>query len=775
MKEIRGVIEKQYGMNTRRRFRYCSAILVVALLFYAPFASAEQLTLRSVDFSSLAGDRLQLALRMSGPARVPRVFHTGNPARIVLDFSGVGNALEKKVIPINVGVVSRLHAIEASGRTRVVVNLLKMAPYDTRVDGNDVLITLQNQSGAGTQAARVGRGDTARPGASLSPAIQAPGSIGVPTTQPRPSLTPTAAVSKGSQAMTSQSYTLPKQSIQNIDFRRGKKGEGRVLISLSDPNTVVDMQEKGGKVIVHFVNTDLSPALARTLDVLDFATPVQSVATVKEGNRVKMTITPATGDYDYFSYQSEGNLTLEFRPLTRAKKIDQRKKKFHFTGNRLSLNFQDIEVRSVLQILADFTNLNIVASDSVGGHITLRLNDVPWDQALELILKSKGLGKRRTGNVVMVAPQAEINKIEKEEYEALAIKEKFEPLKTEIIQLNYAKAIEVQAVLMGVQDSAGAPPPDVGVPEYAGRFAPDLVSPPSAASNRASILSERGVVNIDPRTNILIVKDTPRNLAAVRKLVQELDKPVRQVLIESRVVVANSNFTREIGVRFGAVKETSGFSLRGTTPPPQQQIGGGVQPVPQDLLVDLAAVAAQGSLGLAIFKAGDYLLSLELSALQAEDRGEILSNPRIVTSDQETARIEQGLEIPFSTVSQNGTQIQFKKAVLRLEVTPHITPDDHVQMELYITNDVRGQETINGPTIDKREIQTEVLVDSGDTVVLGGIFERERRRSVDLVPFFGELPGVGWMFRRQRNIDDKRELLIFITPKILKETLALGE
>ena len=765
MNEIQGLINKQYGMNTRRRFRYCSGILVVAFLFYATLASAEQLTLQSVESLSLPGDRLQLELHMSGPARVPRVFHTGNPARIALDFSGVGNALEKKVIPINVGAARSVHAVEASGRTRVVVNLLKMVPYDTRVDGNDVLITLQNQSGAGIQAAQVGRGDTARPRSSLSPAIQVPRSTGAPTTQPRPSFTPGATASQGAQAMAPQSYAFPRQSIQNIDFRRGKKGEGRVLISLSDPNTVVDMQEKGGKVIVYFMNTDLPHSLARTLDVLDFATPVQSVATVKEGNRVRMTITPATGDYDYLSYQSEGKLTLEFRPLTRAQKIAQLKKKFNFTGKRLSLNFQDIEVRSVLQILADFTNLNIVASDTVGGHITLRLNDVPWDQALDLILKSKGLGKRQTGNVVMVAPQAEINKIEKEEYEALAIKEKFEPLKTEIIQLNYAKAAEVQAVLMGVQDSAGAPPP-VGVPEYAGSYAPDLVSSPSDASNRASILSERGVVNIDPRTNILIVKDTARNLAAIRKLVQDLDKPVRQVLIESRVVIANANFTREIGVRFGAAKETSGFALRGTSTPAR------------NLLVDLAAAAGQGaggSLGLAIFKAGDYLLSLELSALQEEDKGEVLSNPRIVTSDQETARIEQGVEIPFSTVSQNGTQTQFKKAVLRLEVTPHITPDDHVQMELFITKDARGEETINGPTIDKREIQTEVLVDSGDTVVLGGIFEHERQRAVDSVPFFGELPGIGWMFRKQLKVDDKRELLIFITPKILKETLALGE
>jgi type IV pilus assembly protein PilQ len=766
MKEIQGLTNERYGMNTRRWLRYCSGILAAAFLLYATLASAEQLTLRSVDFSSLPGDRLQLELHMSGPAPVPRIFHTANPARIALDFSGVGNALEKKVIPINVGVASSLHTIEASGRTRVVVNLLEMVPYDTRVDGNDVLITLQKQSGAGPQPAQLDRGDTARPRSSLSPAIQPPGSTGATTTRPRPSFTPSATASERAQAIAPQPSAFPRQSIQNIDFRRGKKGEGRVLISLSDPNTVVDMQEKGGKVIVYFMNTDLPPSMARTLDVLDFATPVQSVATVKEGDRVRMTIIPATGDYDYLSYQSDGQLTLEFRPLTRAQKIAQLKKKFNFTGKRLSLNFQDIEVRSVLQILADFTNLNIVASDTVGGHITLRLNDVPWDQAMDLILKSKGLGKRQTGNVVMVAPLAEINKIEKEEYEALAIKEKFEPLKSEIIQLNYAKAAEVQAVLMGVQDPAGAPPPDIGVPEYAGSYAPDLVSPPSDASNRASILSERGVVNIDPRTNILIVKDTARNLAAIRKLVQELDKPVRQVLIESRVVIANSNFTREIGVRFGAVKETSGFALRGTSTPAR------------NLLVDLAAAAGEGaggSLGLAIFKAGDYLLSLELSALQAEDKGEILSNPRIVTSDQETARIEQGVEIPFATVSQNGTQTQFKKAVLRLEATPHITPDDHVQMELFITNDVRGQETINGPTIDKRAIQTEVLVASGDTVVLGGIFEHERRRSVDSVPFFGELPGVGWMFRKQLKQDDKRELLIFITPKILKETLALGE
>jgi type IV pilus assembly protein PilQ len=467
-------------------------------------------------------------------------------------------------------------------------------------------------------------------------------------------------------------------------------------------------------------------------------------------------------------------------------KEEIKKKNFAYSGEKLTLNFQDIPVRSVLQILADFTNLNIVASDTVQGNVTLRLNDVPWDQALELVLKSKGLGKRQEGNIIRVAPLEEINKQEKEELEAQKVVEDLEPLRTEIIQINYTTAEDIKKVLVGTTERTSqsmSMPATIG-----GATASTAVSTLDVSQ---SVLSGRGNVTVDPRTNQLIVKDTPRNLERVRDLVRQLDKPIRQVLIESRIVIARNDFLRDLGSRLQVnrlvkARGADSFTDLGSTSDGvifQQPAFGGEKSTNADALVDLAAsgaaTAATGgasALGFTLIKAGDYLLDLELSAAQREGRSETVSNPRLITSDQTKAIIKQGVEIPYQTTVVAGggsaANITFKQAVLELNVTPHITPDDQVLMELLIKKDEKGEQTAIGPAIDKREIETKAQVANGETVVLGGVYEGVNRNNTDKVPFFGDLPGIGYMFRRNSVEDTKRELLVFITPKILKQDLA---
>ncbi len=695
---------------------------LVGWLLLALSVNAEETKLQDLQFKTLPGDKLQLVFKFDGPAVTPKVFQTNNPARIVMDFAGVKSALEKKKIPVNLGVVTRVNVVEGGGRSRVVINQLQQAPYELQAEGNRLLLTVNNAGSAAVSAA--------------------------------------ASTKAGGR-------DLLGQRIEKIDFRRGPQGEGRILIHLANPNTLVDLREEGGRVIATFLNTTLPPKLAKKFDVTDFATPVKSVSAFSDGKKTRIVVVPGASAYDYLSYQSDKLLTIEFRPLTRAEKEKVQKKKFPYTGQKLSLNFQDIPVRSVLQILADFTGLNIIAADSVKGNVTLRLNNVPWDQALDLILKAKGLGKRKEGDVVWIAPLDEIIKLEKKELEHVQFKEQKEPLRTEIIQLNYAKAADIMQVLKGMQRTAARQETGT-VPEYTTNFDEGASAAVDGAVAGGSILSARGEVNIDPRTNILIVKDTPTNLEAVRQLVLRLDRPVRQVLIESRVVIADDGFSRELGVKLAARRDSGSLGNR------QTSIGGALDAVGS--IVDLPAAVgpgAGGAFGIAIFKLNDYLMRLEISALQAENRGEVVSMPKVVTQDQTKASIEQGVEIPFQTVSQNGTQTQFKEAVLKLDVTPHITPDDRVVMDLMVKKDAQGDITPGGVAINKREIRTTVQVANGETVVLGGVYEREKRKTVDKVPFFGDLPGFGFFFRKTAVTDRKNELLIFITPKILKQAVAL--
>jgi type IV pilus assembly protein PilQ len=654
-------------------------------------------TLQAVDFAELPGNKTQITLTLSKPAPAPLSFTIDNPARIALDFPNTGNGLEQRSQSIGIGMAESITAVEAQGRTRVVVNLVDMVPYEAHTDGNQVILVVQNAGGEQSEAA--------------------------------------IAASRAAGGST--------DSINNIDFRRGEDGQGRVIVSLSDPSIPVDMQQQGGKVIVDFYRAQLPEELERRLDVLDFATPVKTIDTYTRGNNVHMVITPM-GDYDYLAYQSNNQFTIEVKALTKAEVEASKKDELGYSGERLSLNFQDIEVRSVLQLIADFTGINVVVSDTVNGSLTLRLKNVPWDQALDIILKTKGLAMRQTGNVMLVAPSEEIAAREKLELESQKQIEELEPMYSEFIQVNYAKAADLAGLLK---------------------------------SSDTTLMSDRGMVTTDERTNTLLVQDTAAKLVEVRQLVATLDVPVRQVLIESRIVIASNDFSRDLGVKFGLSKQTTfnddhivaaGGTLNSFTG--NNIIDPGFSP--DGLLVDLPVIGATSSIGLAIGKIGSHMLNLELTAMEAEGQGEVISSPRVLTSNQKTAFIQSGVQIPYQEATSSGaTSVSFKDAVLELKVTPQITPDDRIIMDLDVKKDSVGEIFLGVPSIDTNEVSTQVLVDNGETLVLGGIYEQEKIKEIDRVPFFGSLPLVSWMFKNTSITDDKAELLIFVTPKIVKEDL----
>jgi len=729
----------------RQKFQACGGLwhfawaLLLSLQLAA--AQADSLKLQSIDFNTLSGDSLQIQLTLDGPATSPRVFHTDNPARIALDLPGVSSGVDKKPIAVNVGNTETIQAIATADRTRVVISLTELPPYSTRVEGNNIFVIL-----------RKGKVLPAS-----DPAFQ------TVANERAPSMPPAEGVGAAGFG----------QSIRNIDFRRGDKGVGRVLITLANPRMVADIREEGRKVIASFPNASLPATLARRLDVMDFATPVQTIESLEDASGAKLIITPATDEYDYSSYQLENLLTIEFRPLTKVEREEIKKKAFSYSGERLSLNFQDIPVRSVLQILGDFTNLNIVASDTVGGNVTLRLNEVPWDQALDLVLKAKNLGKRQEGNIIQIMPLDELNRQTKEQLEAEKVVEELEPLKTEIIQLNYTTAEDIKKVLLETTEKTSSASGQTGI------GGDSNISTTTTLAVSQSILSPRANITVDPRTNQLIIKDTPRNLERVRDLVKLLDVPVRQVLIESRIVIANNDFSRELGSRFSVQNNIRKINIDGDSGPFSRAVADNGFFASGDALSDLGAGTAiagpGGAIGVTVMKVGSYLLDLELSAAQRDGRGEIVSNPRVMTADQTKAVIKQGVQIPYQSVVSIGggaaTAITFKDALLELNVTPHITPDDNIRMDLMIKKDSKGEAVGSNFAIDKREIDTQALVANGDTVVLGGVYEGIRTNNVDKVPFLGDLPGIGFMFRHTTTVDQRKELLIFITPKIIKQNL----
>jgi type IV pilus assembly protein PilQ len=689
---------------------------LVLLSAFLSDALANQL--QDVSFSALPGNRVEIVLTTSEPVTDSVSFTTDNPARIAIDLPGTSSALAQKVTPVAIGMARSITAIEAGGRTRVVVNLLEQVPHEIRSEGNRLIVSVGAGSGAGSMS----------------------------------------ATSAGQAAVAANRNVPARQglALENIDFRRGPQGEGRIEIELSDPSIVVDMRQQGDRVLLDFIDTNIPPQLARTLDVMDFATPVQTIETRPDGRNVRMSI-GTTGEFEHLAYQANNTYTVEFRALTRQEKEALRKAQQVYEGERLSLNFQDIEVRAVLQLLADFTGLNMVVSDTVSGRITLRLKNVPWDQAMDIILKTKGLSMRRNDNVVLVAPTEEIAAREKLELESQQQIEELAPLRSELIQVNYAKAEDLASLL-------------------------------KSAENK--LISERGSVSIDERTNTLLVQDTAAKISEVRALVNNLDIPVRQVLIESRIVIANNDFARDLGVKLGFGRSLSSGNSDGL-------IGGGLPgdlnassigyqgvEIPagsgnQGLLVNLPQTLAAGSGGALNFvlgKLGSYLLRLELSAMQQEGKGEIVSSPRVITSDQNEATIKQGVQIPYQEATSSGaTSVSFKDAVLELTVTPHITPDDRIIMDLNVKKDNPDftRAVLGVPPVDTRELETSVLVDNGETVVLGGVFERTKSKNMARVPFFGDLPYVGFMFKQEQVQDENSELLIFVTPKILKDTLTL--
>jgi len=723
-----------------------SALLAVSWPVARAAEAEAEPVLEAVDISPLSGNRLQLRFRLSGRlAAPPSAFTINEPARIVLDFLGTRNGLSTRQQAINVGVAERISVLEGADRTRASLNLAQLVPYQMQVQGNAVLLTLDN---AGTASART-------PPNSAAASVKA------------------AAKSRPSQSAPAPVVTSGPRNISDLSFRRGPAGQAVITVKLSNPSIPVDVRQEGNQIIADFQGATLSKGQQRRLDVTDFATPVSAVQALNRGNDARLTIDP-TPPFEFLAYQADNQYVIEVRPPQKSKEEDDKAALFDmskkkYTGDLLSLNFQDIEVRAILQILADFTGLNIVVSDTVKGNLTLRLQNVPWDQALDIILRTKGLTMRQNGNVVFIAPTEEIAAREKLELESRKVVEDLVPLRTEVIQLNYAKAEDVAKLLQ----------PERG-----------------KDNNTRNMLSPRGEINAYVPTNTLVIKDVPDKLTEIRKLIAELDTPARQVMIDSRVVIASDDYARDIGVRFGVtgVNQTSNGinalsgSLAGTSTIVNSAVNNltttgqpfpvAVPPLAERIGVPLPAAPSGGGapakLAMAILGA-DYLVDLELSALQTEGKGEILSNPRVVTTDLKKATIVQGRQIPYSEVDDQGqVTTQFKDALLKLEVTPQITPDDRVRMDLVISKDdvgVNVPQATGGfvPSIDKREVQTQVLVNNGETVVLGGVFEQNKNKGNDKVPLLGDIPLLGYLFQRNSTNTIKRELLIFVTPQILKE------
>lgn len=689
--------------------RLCKGGLAAVLLASTWWAHA-QVAIQSVSGGIQNGVEV-VRINTSEPLKaVPASFSIQSPARIAFDFPGVANAIGRSSVDINEGNLRSANVVQAGDRTRVVINLKQAAPYQTRVEGNTLLVLLER-----TEAV---------------------------TAQTNP---PVAF---------SESRNIDVGALRDIDFRRGTGGSGRVVVELSNNQVGVDIRQEGTGLVVEFLKSTLPEGLRRRLDVTDFGTPVRTVTTTQNGDRVRMVIA-ATGNWEHSAYQSDNQFVLEVR----EQRIDPSKltQGPGYSGEKLSLNFQNIEVRALLQVIADFTNFNVVTSDTVSGAVTLRLRDVPWDQALDIIMQAKGLGLRKTGNVLWIAPKDEISAREKQELEARATVESLEQVRTQSFQMNYAKAAEIATQLTSGSASGSA-----------------------AGGASARILSARGSVIAEPRTNQLFVTDIPSRLDQIRDLIAKLDIPIRQVLIEARIVEAEDEFSKSIGVRLGGgVRDFSAGSVNGNAV--RGNFGSNYSAVTtsptltSSPFVNLPALppnAQAASYALSLFNpSASRFLALEISALESDGKGRVVSSPRVVTADQVKALIEQGTEFPYQTATSSGaTAIAFRKANLKLEVTPQITPEGNIILDLDVNKDTRGETTADGIAIDTKHVQTQVLVENGGTVVIGGIFTQDERTDINKVPLLGDLPGVGNLFKSRNKRDNRSELLIFITPRVLGRT-----
>jgi len=696
-----------HSSSLMNRLFGAAASLVLAaglgLVPAAPARSADQPALQSVDVQPLPGQQLQITMRLSGPAPQPMSFTIDNPARISFDLPNTTLAMASKRIDVHASGVDTIVAAETKDRTRLVVSLDKLVPYDTRVAGNNIVVMLGGASAASA------------------------------TVAPTPTATPLGNV----------------RELRAIDFRRSSDGAGRVMVKLSDPHIHINLHQVGSQVVVDFSDASVPANLMRRYDATDYGTPIMGFDVTRVGNGSRIAIS-ANGDFEQLAYQSDDQYVVEVSPKRHAANAQEDKP--IYTGERLTLNFQDIETRAVLQLLADASGQNIVVSDSVSGNVTLRLQNVPWDQALDIVLRTKGLDKRKQDNVIIVAPQAELAAREKADLAARKDVQELAPLRSEYLQVNYAKAKDMEALIK---------------------------------SQNNSLLSPRGSVTVDERTNTLLLQDTSDRLADVRRLVATLDIPVRQVLIESRIVIVSNDFKRELGAIFGftgwhangntlynTAGTAAGINNNSGTPPAGSAFT--VPPAANRYNVNLPVGNPAGSIALGVL-GSNFVVDLELSAAQAETQANIISSPRVVTANQKEATIEQGVEIPYQQSASSGaTTIQFKKAVLSLKVTPQITPDNRIIMDLDVRDDSVGNVVVasggvNVPSINTREIATQVLVNDGQTVVLGGILETTQREDDTKVPYLGDIPFLGHLFKNTSHQDNKDELMIFITPKIVHE------
>jgi type IV pilus assembly protein PilQ len=709
----KSVVNKGIGRNAKG---LRGIVAVVLTTWFAQAAQAAP-TVTDIEFSSRPGSKFEVRLDFDETPPDMEAYTIEKPARIAIDFPDTKSALERKRYTLNYGNATGVVVLESGDRTRMVVNLVTLVPYQTRVEGNSLYLVVGQDAG---------------------------------DEYIKQTADPTQLASQVEQV------AKVKSEISDLQFQRTADGEGRLTLELTDPSVDVNVFSEAGDIKVEFLDTSVPERLIRRYDVTDFATPVNSVE-VNTSERGASLVLNTQGDSDYLAYQTDNEYVLSVKPLSK-KEMEQRRDEFNYVGERISLNFQDIEVRAVLQLIADFTELNLVASDTVNGRITLRLQNVPWDQALELVLKTKGLDKRQVGNVLMVAPAAEIAERERQEIESNRQIAELAPLQSEFIRVRYANANEIVKLFQAGTEEGG------------------------------TMISERGSVVVEPRTNSLIVTETAEKLADIRALIELVDIPIRQVMIEARIVIAQSDLQEELGIEWGGAyldPDHNGniISISGdgddATNLNNSVINGGIPAptFPDALAVDLGVASPTGSFAVG-FTSDDLFLQAELSALEASGRGEVVSQPKVITGDKQQATILSGTEIPYQQASASGaTNVSFKEAVLKLEVTPNITPDDRILLDLVINQDSLGELVPSGqfggqiPSIDTTELTSQVLVANGETVVLGGVFRTEDVESVSKVPFLGDLPYVGVMFRNQSSTKTKTETLIFITPRILADTL----
>jgi|SaaInlStandDraft_1057018.scaffolds.fasta_scaffold00068_16 type IV pilus assembly protein PilQ len=737
--------------------------LMLSLYCFSWSAAAIDNRVTDIDFTSLSSDQFEISLQFSQRPPQPKSYEIAEPARLVLDFADVQSQLAKKKYPLSFENARDAVVVSDGSRTRLIVNLNESAPFITRIEGDRLMVK-----------------------------------VGVDQSANATSAMPIASTYAQGSDDRRADFTELSAALTGVDFRRDAQGAGLIKLDLSDPAVNIDINKTGSKIRLEFYQTELPDHLDRRLDVVDFATPVTAIDTMQQGSTTVVTI-EAEGQYDYLAYQADKQYIVSVKPLTAAE-VELHNKKFDFTGDRLSLNFQDIEVRSVLQLIADFTSLNLVASDTVTGSITLRLDKVPWDQALEIVLKAKGLDKRQEGNVLMVAPAAEIAEQERLQVEANKQLQELAPLETAFVRIKYADAAEIFELFTADDSQSGQ---SGGATE---------------GNATTSILSERGSAIVDQRTNTIILTDTEEKINEFKRLISEIDVPIKQVLIEARIVIANTDFKKELGVTWGLAgldklsggqfssasgDRSLGFSGRrsGLTPgagvvetftyqADEVEVDDGPDGLPftaddittvtqnydfglgDSLAVDLGVSNPTGSFSLG-YLTDNFLIDLELSALESDGYGEIVSQPKVLTGDKQQAVIKSGTEIAYQKATSSGaTSIEFKEAVLQLEVTPQITPDNRIIMDLLVSQDSVGAFTPTGePSIDITQIETQALVGDGQTLVLGGIFQTEEVKGTEKVPMLGDIPFLGKLFRNDLRNIEKREILIFITPKIIDDNL----